>query len=725
MLMENFKKQLGGEIVQLNDSIEKNKKILEQLKRLQQAHTIDGLIDILREINHPDHVRLVADSPACHALILENPEAFLSLFSREHIKTIIHQACKLGNLPLVRSLVEKIKLDVTLEKMANPHQDYSLLEDGTYVFLHSVPLCQVAAYSQSLELMLYVLSFYKLSQIKKTAIHGDLQIALTIAAEHCSYDIVRLLLSCGVNVNSVREARHSTTALYYAVLHGPLTLIDFLLESGAKISYLNQYHAVSRARLDVVQLFVSKGICFKNTQTTPFYLSAIESGSVAMAKYFIETLKVDIYESESPTETQKKRIDMEVVKKVALSGSTQMMQYIEDELHIPVTTFIQEELQRTDHFHRIFGDFILLNAVHSYNPKLLIFLFETKGLKPTILQLSQLLDYAYDNSRCLPQHKVFATHAYIYSLCHTNLSMQKLLSKAADSQNLTDLSSEELFLLFAVYTKNFKQTQVRIEHNILLRENSIHLSKEIAKRKIKKDDLLQLATSKDPTCVSDIMYYLIVSGQGYSQEEIIELLRDPVFDVNCRMDEGSHPLHLAIQYRKPFLIAALLAEGADPDLMNSALQTPITLIELIHKESFFGMLKQAKHLVNSFNYCISTDESERLILLLEHTGGEVPDVDLMDWLQRGRHCSRSIFYALCHLNEETFITAQKCILTLDDQWWLNVLSMAVEFRTSESKEINALPAAWVKLSLFSAEKIPIPTSTPDVSRIEEFQNTLG
>lgn len=530
MLMEHFKHQLEDEIEQLNDNTANNKKILEQLKQLRHADTLEGLITVLGEINHPDHLRRVADSPACHALILENPEPFLSFFSREQIKAIIHQACKLGNLPLVRLLVEKIKLDVTFEKIAHPYQAYSCLADGTYVFLDPIPLCHVAAYSQSLELMHYVLSFYKLSQIDKAATHGDLQVALTIAAEHSSYDLVKLLLSCGVNVNSVREIGHCRTALYYAVLHAPLILIDFLLANGAHVSYFNQSHAVRRGRLDVVELFVSKGFCFKDPHETPFYLNAMESGSVAMAKYFIEILKVNIYVSEPPSEAEKKRIDIAIVKKAALSGSTQMMQYIEEELHIPVTALIQEELQTTAHYHHLFGDFILLNAVHAYNPKLLTWLFETKGLKPTKQQLLELLDYAYENNRCLPQHQVFTTHAYLYSLCQTDMRMQTLLSRAAESQQISDLSIEELFLLFATYTKNFKQSEEHIKHGRLLRDNSMHISNEIARRNIKKEDLLLFAGSKDASFIADILYYLIVSGQGYSQKEIIELIQDPLFN---------------------------------------------------------------------------------------------------------------------------------------------------------------------------------------------------
>lgn len=722
MLMEQFSRQLNDEIDHLDDNTLNNRKTREQLKQLQQAHSMDALIEQLRQINHPDHVRLVADSPAFHALILANPEPFLTLFSRDHLKAIIHQACQLGNLTLVRFLVEKIKLDVTLEKIASPHQNFSPLEDGTYEFQHSSPLCQVAAYCQSVELMLYALSFYKLNHINKTATHGDLQIALTIAAEHCSYDIVRLLLSCGINVNSVREAKHATTALYYAVLHGPLTLIDFLISNGANISYLNQYHAVRRGRLDVVELFVSKGISFNNTKETPLYLTAIESGSIAMVKYFQETLKINLHESAPLTEAQQKRMGIEIIKSAALSGSTSMMKFIEEELHIPVTTIIQEELQTTEHYHQVYGDFILVNAVHSYNTELLIFLFETQGLKPTPIQVSQLMEYAYNNHRCMPQHKVLTTHAYLYSLYQPDLSVQPLLSKTIHSQHPDQLSHEELFLLFAVYTKNFKQTKIRMQYNQLLRENSIYLSDEIARRNISKKELLHLAKHNEAPIVSSILYYLIVSGQGYLEDELLELLLEPIFNVNTEVEEKIYPLHLAIEYKKFFLIPTLLKAGADPDEMNATSQTALTMIEPNQQAILFEMLKHAKRLVNSFNDCIAHDEPEHLRLLLKHTKGHVPDIDLMIWLKQGRHASSIVFDALCYLNDETFSKAEAGIKAMNDPWWLKVLDRATEFRTHERKDSDESPTTWLAFSLFSIGKISGSTQPTEAAVIEKNQN---
>jgi len=556
MSIEKFKQQISTEIEAVSDNSPANRKTHHQLILLQKAASLEELMFALTEMQHPNHVRICANSPAVHELILENPDLFIAFFSRDNIKAIIHQAAKLGNLALVICLIDKIKLNVLVEKVASPNASYTNNGDGTYAFHDSVPFCHAAAKSGKFELMHYALSFYDLNSVDKTSVFGELQIALTHAAEQDSYDAVKLLLTSGINANSVREKDHSTTALYYAVLYGSMQLIKLLVDSGANISSLNKFHAVRNGRVDIVEYFVSKAVDFKESNhIDPYWRTAFESGSVDMARYFLETLKIDFYEP-NLTAKRKQYIDTSIIKKVAQSGSIEMLNYIENELKLPVIELIQKEMDSTKQYHHTLGDFILIDIVCSYNVQFLKFIFEKKGLMPKKQHLEQLLGYAYDNGRGLPQHLKFVTHAYVYSLLHKRPQMRELLLNVSNSTDLSNLSNPELFRLYADYTENFQVQKDRFAFGVLFRDNSIHLSNEIAKRKFTNEDFLGLA-SINKEISADVLYFLVVSGNGYAHEDVINLIQAPIFDMHGNVEKCNRLLHLALHYRRTPLVEAL------------------------------------------------------------------------------------------------------------------------------------------------------------------------
>lgn len=509
MLIDHFTQQLDDKKI----SVEPH---------LAHTNTIDKLLAFITGRGHPTDIQVVANSPEIHKLILMNPGVFTDIFSREHIKSIIYQACILGNLSLVRCLIEAIKLNVVNETVANPFGHFCVLKNGEHEFLDHLPVIQAAAKSNSLDLIQYLVSFYDKAQLDKAGIEGHLQGALAIASANDAYDNVQYLLSCGVNANSVFKEAHTIPALHRAVLTGSRGLVELLVESGAKITELNQYAAVRKGRLDVVVYFLSKGISFKDGAGDVSLMTAFESRSVDMAKYFMNTLKFNLYPAHCASTVSKLDWEFEIVKKVLRSGSVDMLQYIEKELHIPVSIFLNTERETIKSLHPLHGRTLLFEAVSSYNVALLKFIFETKGLVPSEKQLTQLTSYAFDSRLLDIRHQKFLTHVYLTSFLHDDPNMRKLLHDVAEIGDLRCLSIEELLILYVEYTKNFNEIPTRLEHGNKFCDNAIYLANEISSRGLSADDLLDLAQQNNFKLLPAVRFYLTVTATGYSSK----LLRD-------------------------------------------------------------------------------------------------------------------------------------------------------------------------------------------------------
>ena len=509
MLMDYFTQQMD------------EKKILPE-HHLAHTNTIDKLLTFITGRGHPTDIQVVANSPEIHKLILVNPVVFTDIFSREHVKSIIYQACILGNLSLVKCLIETIKLNVVNETVSNPFGNFRVLKNGDYEFLDHLPVVQAAAKSNSLDLIQYLASFYDQAQLDKTGIEGHLQGALVMASANDAYDNVQYLLSCGVNANSVFKEAHTTPALHHAVLTGSMGLVELLVESGAIITELNQYVAVKNGRLDVVSYFLSKGINFKDGAGDVSLMTALESRSVEMVKYFMSTLKFNLYPAHCASVVLKLDWELEIVKKVLRSGSVDMLQYIENELHLPVSIFLNTERETIKSLHPLHGRTLLFEAVSSYSVALLKFLFETKGLIPSQKQLAQLTSYAFDSRLLDIRHQKFLTHVYLTSFLHDDQNMRKLLHDVAEIGDLQCLSIEELLMLYAEYTKNFNEIPARLEHGNKFCDNAIYLANEISSRGLSADDLLDVAQQNNFKLLPAVRFYLTVTAPGYSSK----LLRD-------------------------------------------------------------------------------------------------------------------------------------------------------------------------------------------------------
>ena len=483
---------------------------------LNPTNTVDKLLTFLKGLGQPTDIQVIAKSTEIHKTILEHSVAFTHYFSREAIKTIIYQACIFGNLELVRCLIDSIQLDVVNEKIANPLGHFKQLQKGTYEFTDLLPPIQAAAYSNSLALMQYLVSFYDLNQLDKTAVKGDLQGALVIAAGRDAYDTVNYLLSCGVNPNAVLKEAHTIPALYRSILTGSLAIVQLLVERGSKITALDQYAAVRNGRLDVVRYFVAKGVSYRDDRLDVCLMTAFESRSVEMVDYFLNTLGFKLNETNDNLSVRRNDLNLEVAKKVLHSGSVEMVEYLERKLDIPVIELIQAERDTTQSFHHGQGRTMLFEAVSSYQVTLLKYLFETRGLLPNPNQLNQLASYAFDSSVLEIRHQKFLSHLYLTSFIQGDKNLRQLFRDVAEIGNLKFLTNEELFILYAHYTKDFSEVPVRLECGNKFCDHVAHLTDEISRRNLSSEALFKLGQQDNFKLVPAIRFYLTVTGTDYS-----------------------------------------------------------------------------------------------------------------------------------------------------------------------------------------------------------------
>ncbi len=488
-------------------------------------HSIDNLLAFITGRGQSCAIQVIAKSPEIHKLIVANPFIFTAYFSREAIKALIFQACSLGNLELARCLIDSIQLDVVHETIGNPFGSFRVLDHGDYEFIDQLPVIQAAAQSNSLDLIQYLISFYNLNHLDKSAIKGDLQGALAIASGNDAFDLVNYLLDCGVNANSVVKEAHTISALRRAVLTGSMALIKLLIEHDAKITELDQYIAVKNARLDVVTYFVSQGALFKDGVGDLSIMTAFESLSVNMVQYCLNTLKFNLYPTNGPAKNTKTDWERQIIKKVLRSGSVEMLAFIENELRLPVRYLLHAERQIIRSLHPLHGRSLFYEAVSSYNVMLLKFLFETLKLLPSVQQLEQLASYAFDSSSIAIRHQKFLTHVYLNSFFHEDQLIRKLMRDVSELGNLQYLSLEELFMLYAEYTKNFNEVPLRLEYGNKFSDNAIYLANEISRRNPSSNDMLELAQQKNAKLLPAVRFYLTVTSADHSTELLRKLMQ--------------------------------------------------------------------------------------------------------------------------------------------------------------------------------------------------------
>lgn len=532
MPIATFKHLIQLEMEAIEPQSMKNNMLYHHLCAVETANSINDFFNILNKIDPEARMPLVAKSRAIHTLMMAHPESFIAFFSHDHIKAIIYQLCAIGNVTLVKCLIEKVVGNLNREELL---------------------------------------------------------------------------------------------------------------------------------------------------------LNAFRSGSKPMVKYLLETLKLPLYDCDKPTEFQKKSMDSRVLKLVAKSGSVGLFEYLENELEIPVDDIINEELETTKLYHHIKGELILINAICSYQVEFLQYLFETKGLMPSTIQLTQLLGYAYDNGRHVPQHKKFVTLAYVYGFIHENTAMRALLYRVAEISELSVLTTADLFALFADFTQHFQESSHQFTYGKRFRENSIYLGDEIARRKPSKQDLLDLAKRNKGEQAPNILYFLVVMGKGYSDEEVTDILRHPIFDATYRFHSGNTPLHHAILHHRRTLINILLEKGADPDAKNDAHQTPLSLLEMTDKVYFTALLSHARDIKNSMMYCIKVRESEHIAPLMNHLHGQVEPSEVMTWIEWCKNCPTNLYNIFSNLNETTFKQVKQMIFAENNPSLIHALAYAEHFKKTGAK----------------------------------------
>ena len=131
----------------------------------------------------------------------------------------------------------------------------------------------------------------------------NMESAIIKAIHKGNFEIVKMLVSHGANLESENESNHALIAAVYA---GDIRIIKFLIKSGANVNIENRWggtplqSAIYSGRLDIIELLIANGVNTNHIDKehpqneTPLMLAAKE-GKYQVFKALVEKGKADPY----------------------------------------------------------------------------------------------------------------------------------------------------------------------------------------------------------------------------------------------------------------------------------------------------------------------------------------------------------------------------------------------------------------------------------------------
>lgn len=362
--------------------------------------------------------------------------------------------------------------------------------------------------------------------------------------------------------------------------------------------------------------------------------------------------------------------------------SVDRLKFLEKKLSIPVTNILHQEFGRNIN--------VTTQVFETLDLNIFKYLFVKKGIIPTTEQIGNYLDYlarkvensvesTFQFNHSVRSEKQLAAYAHLCSLWHTSQDMKKMYSDIA-SLPLQEVPANYLFILFEDLALRFPQNVPSDRPFSVVQQLLIA---EIARRHLPCDQLKEMAKIIAPA----IMFYMCVSGSGYTEEERQNLLNNQeLFNATHKYIDNITPLHLVICYRQFPLCRLIMDLGGDPDAIcdREHFKTPTAKIR-VDRPYFLELIAGMKGVTNSMRFSMLDEDGVLLIKLMEKIGGDIKQIhmddnELLSWLQSGKYLSMNVFNFLSRCNDESYVKVTNLIKASDDNNLKEMINQADSYK---------------------------------------------
>mmetsp|Transcript_23485 Transcript_23485/g.58779 ORF Transcript_23485/g.58779 Transcript_23485/m.58779 type:complete len:548 (-) Transcript_23485:213-1856(-) len=209
----------------------------------------------------------------------------LSTLQDETGQTLLHVACELGNLVIVRYLLERLKLDVNVR------------DKNGWTPLHS------ACKAGQLDITDYLLSFGADGAVTTSDSDTPLHYFARCSDRDCNPHLYQSTLERLVKVNNVLinlQNKHGETALHSACLQGRKKCVEYLIKNGAQTNRATKrsgdfpiHSSIRAGKLEILKILVDNGVQLKVKCRDGNCLELAQKMGHADLVHYLESLNIN------------------------------------------------------------------------------------------------------------------------------------------------------------------------------------------------------------------------------------------------------------------------------------------------------------------------------------------------------------------------------------------------------------------------------------------------
>lgn len=428
---------------------------------------------------------------------------------------------------------------------------------------------------------------------------------LMIAVSKGDVRMVKYLLENGANPNAKKFASLSKkTPLTIALRAGHSFIVRLLVEHGAIITSATVYDALAHnIDIETIKYLMSKSIN-RESPHQPYLRAAINSGNVSLLKFILSLPGTVTMEQAAECSTH---FNADLIRAAAGSRSVEMMQYLADELHLPVRECMQQEYAADERI--LNGEDKPKNYAEGYRRSIV-------GLSDTVFGTVsysiEMLRYFFEELKLVPSAEVikeFCTYGggiceAAYLLSHIEESPEKA---AFYKMIALDIHKLPLLELFKIYNTPFVLDGNPLAKHSQVRYYSDFVGKLIAEKSAGMTflEIMNLVKSNREALIGAVFYYCNPE-MDKTPEKLMKLV-EMLGDVNIKNAAGT-PLitHAHLGGAKKNIVSELLNRNADIDVPDAKGMTMMNwFLAFNHDAIGFDSIKlYARSFTNSLRYAL-------------------------------------------------------------------------------------------------------------------------